>query len=1116
MASNDPFGSVTPRRPVRAARGSIVNSSTPNPPPVEGRYASARSGHAHRASLSNIGLDTEKTPRKPAAGASPSLGDTSHSRVAGGDRSISGGSRGSTASSRATVGASARTKNGPGVSASSSTGAVSGSASGSNLPDRSARRSLVLSSTSTRGSASPALRSAPFPDRKRAAPSGEDDSFDPDSSADMSVQRDADGFEADVSSRSVVLDRERRRRSAMHAQEVQVLRSESRLGSRQGFRDEDDVGERTEDQSDEEYEVSRAARRRSGVFARETTVGHKRNPSYYEDDELVDATIDSSLGERHQFPQRPLHARQDTNESSGTGGGTGTDTSGTEGAGERGGHSRTASRNYRNGDGHTSGSSGMTTSTGGKRRRRKHSTASSNHGRRDSNAMRPSTSFEERYPPNSSRAFDEFDQPHWQAVGARARRISNTQQQQHHQQQQQQQQQQHRNRMRSADSDGTAVRESLEPSRQGHRSSLSSRRSPLPGGVQGHERSATMSDLEYSHDRPLSSQEATYRPLEEETYRPRDDYASLRREPSRGHNPRLSISRVEARDDVGDRAYTPSGAYRSSASTIRDRISRTPDPNMSTGLVGGTTRRAASGMGMGNSTFSVSSRGGGDDLSSTVRPSLDGVFGAGGSSGTPLCDRNMQRAFDQFEAYFSFPSVAGPADTSSNPGSAIRPRSSSIATDVPASGGSNRSTNGAATPSTPTSGGGHSASALADSVELVACFKAVTLMASELNQGLRRLREDVNEVHVDADVHNNPLASSLWRMGKDLAQLVKASDTQLRNLTEGLIAFKRADRERERVRRVAATTNSENGSVAGGGAGGSNRSNSRLSSLMLAQRSPGSDSRRSVRETNTTRSSISDYRRTAASSTSNLALLENDRDRLMTSPTSLPSGRSSTASTGGANSHLNGNVFNTGHSTNGSTGPRQLVGMQRQDSNNSGSTTTSVSPRPPDTPTPMPPSANGKQSDNATSLSGSSLTSRLRSAIGDRLTPAGRHGRSASEVVSSPVVGRASGSLSRATGAAAAAASSTRSSVSGASGAGRETGTLIEERTPASATVSASTSTSSGSMGRRAGASALASLSKADAGASAGAGTSPTSPRIVAPLSPRRSRPALPALTKNT
>ncbi|CAD6914741.1 unnamed protein product [Tilletia controversa] len=1088
-SSNDPFGSVTPRRPVRPARGSIANSSTSNvsaaQSSTDGRYGSLRNGHASRASLSNnFGIDNEKTPRKAAPGASPlPSADTSYSKSTNTERSTSGGSKASSASSRATVGTGMRSRTGQ-AGASSATGAAGTSTSAAQPPsssaynDRSARRSSVISTTSARASASPALKSAPLPERKRSATVGDGDSFDADMSADSSIQRDTEDSEADISSRSAALDRarkERRRRSAMHAQDVQILRSESRLGSRQGFQDDDDIPDQSVGQSDEsDFDQSR---RSSGseAYTGDSSGTYRRSSAFQEDDDLE---ADTSIVERHTFPQRPQHMRHDTTESSGTAG-TVTDTSGTEGGAGHGrggagggrGHSHTASRNYRNGDGHNSGSS-----TSGKRRRRKHSSASMNHQRRDSGAMRPSTSFEDRNPPQSGRPHDEFDQPHWQGVGARSRRISLTQQ--HQYQQNQHQQQQQRSRMLSTESDVTEVRESSDMIYGRNTGPL--RRSPLRGGAQGHERSATMGQLDFNNDRPLSSQgESTYRAME----------ASIRRDQLTGrrHAPRLSVSRGDMREDLVERAYTPNSAFRSSVPTVRDSVSRTPDPNMSTGLVGGTARRTPSLMG--SNTLSLSSRG--EDLSSTVRPSLDGVFGGpGGGPGIPLCDRNMQRAFDQFETYFSFPSVSCPADNVSNPGSAVRPRSSSIATDAPTTSSvGSRSRNGAATPSTPTSGGGHSGSALAESVELVACFKAVTQMASELNSGLRRLRENVNEVHVDADVNNDPLASSLWRMGKDLAQLVKASDNQLRNLTEGLVAFKRADRERERVRRVAGATNSENGSVAGGGAGSSNRSNSRLGSLLLAQRSPGSESRRNGREAQAARASISEYRRNGAASTSSLVLGGGDRDRerLIASPTSIPSGRSSTASASGGN----GNVFNTSSSTGAVSGARQLVGMQRQDSNNSGSTTTSVSPRPPDTPTPMPPGASGKQSDTTSSLTNSTLSSRLRSAFGDRLAPSGRHGRSASEVVSSPLTSRSSGSLSRAAGA-----------------GGGTTATVAEEPTKVRVTASMSAN----SIGRRAGASAAAALAGGSTGTSA---TSPTSSRAPPALSPRRARPALPALTKN-
>jgi len=479
MSAADPIGSVTPRKPVRPARGAGATASSSNVPTgPESRYASARSGHAQRASLSNITLDIERTPRKAAVDAPPLISETSQSRIGTGERSTSGGSKGSSGSSRATVGVGGRVRSAQSGSTEVGTSSSTTATPPTSAADRAAaRRSLVLHSSSARSPVSPALRSAPLgSDRKRAVPSGDDDGFEADMSNDNSMTRD-DTFDADVSTGSSLTDRERRRRSAMHAQEVHVLRSESRLGSRQGYRDDEDeeAGDCTWEVSDES-ESSQLRRRPDGTYGRDNSLsGTRRGSLYHEDDDLIPSTGDASVIEQHRFPQRPPHLRQDTADSSGTGGGTGTDTSGTEGAGEysggRGGHSRTASRSLRNGDGHTSGSSGITASTSGKnRRRRKNSAATNNHQRRDSGAMRPSTSFENRQGSSSTRPMDEFDQPHWQGVGARARRISLTQQQQH------------RSRIRSAESDVTAVRETPEPADlHPPRSTLSSRRSPLPG-----------------------------------------------------------------------------------------------------------------------------------------------------------------------------------------------------------------------------------------------------------------------------------------------------------------------------------------------------------------------------------------------------------------------------------------------------------------------------------------------------------------------------------------------------------------------------------------------------------------------------------------------------------
>ncbi|KAN0061096.1 hypothetical protein ACQY0O_006831 [Thecaphora frezii] len=131
----------------------------------------------------------------------------------------------------------------------------------------------------------------------------------------------------------------------------------------------------------------------------------------------------------------------------------------------------------------------------------------------------------------------------------------------------------------------------------------------------------------------------------------------------------------------------------------------------------------------------------------------------------PVHDRNMRNAFDMFERYFcSAPSTSSSAPAAAGP----------------------------------------------ESIEMVASFGEVVAIASELNAGLRDLIQAALEAQVDAEMRDRngtPVSQQALdcfaRFDRDLSDLLKRSDEQVRNLTEGLMAVTRAERERDRQRKAA-------------------------------------------------------------------------------------------------------------------------------------------------------------------------------------------------------------------------------------------------------------------------------------------------------------------------
>ncbi|PWN93371.1 hypothetical protein FA10DRAFT_298771 [Acaromyces ingoldii] len=142
----------------------------------------------------------------------------------------------------------------------------------------------------------------------------------------------------------------------------------------------------------------------------------------------------------------------------------------------------------------------------------------------------------------------------------------------------------------------------------------------------------------------------------------------------------------------------------------------------------------------------------------------------------PLHERNLLNAFDVFDRHFSQSGQAG------------TPNSSNSMRGGP------------------------------ESMELVDRFREVSDSSTRINAGLRRLVQVTLEAQIDAELANSDAPSSATStafsiLDRGLTHLLRDSDEQVRSLTDGLMVFTRAERERDRMRRVLGT--SDQGSVGG-------------------------------------------------------------------------------------------------------------------------------------------------------------------------------------------------------------------------------------------------------------------------------------------------------------
>ena len=89
-----------------------------------------------------------------------------------------------------------------------------------------------------------------------------------------------------------------------------------------------------------------------------------------------------------------------------------------------------------------------------------------------------------------------------------------------------------------------------------------------------------------------------------------------------------------------------------------------------------------------------------------------------------------------------------------------------------------------------------------DSVDLVKRMSAMVQSTTKLNAGLRALVTASTEAQIEAELDENsrtPAPAAPFE--KSLNALLRTSDDQVRSLTEGLIAFTRVERERDKLRR---------------------------------------------------------------------------------------------------------------------------------------------------------------------------------------------------------------------------------------------------------------------------------------------------------------------------
>ncbi|GAA6038854.1 hypothetical protein JCM8097_002929 [Rhodosporidiobolus ruineniae] len=96
-----------------------------------------------------------------------------------------------------------------------------------------------------------------------------------------------------------------------------------------------------------------------------------------------------------------------------------------------------------------------------------------------------------------------------------------------------------------------------------------------------------------------------------------------------------------------------------------------------------------------------------------------------------------------------------------------------------------------------------SAAAAQESADLVKRMHALLLSTTKLNTGLRALTSSIQAAHVQAQLDEDDSAPPVTpaQFEKSVNALLRASDDQVRNLTEDLIAFTRVERERDRARR---------------------------------------------------------------------------------------------------------------------------------------------------------------------------------------------------------------------------------------------------------------------------------------------------------------------------
>ncbi|KAL8277615.1 hypothetical protein RQP46_010047 [Phenoliferia psychrophenolica] len=112
-----------------------------------------------------------------------------------------------------------------------------------------------------------------------------------------------------------------------------------------------------------------------------------------------------------------------------------------------------------------------------------------------------------------------------------------------------------------------------------------------------------------------------------------------------------------------------------------------------------------------------------------------------------------------------------------------------------------------------------------DSIELVKRMGGMVASTTKLNSGLRALVAASTEAQIEAQLDETSLSSPNLSAGflqfeKNINSLLRTSDDQVRSLTEGLIAFTRVERERDKLRRAGDEVNTRPASRASFRGGG--------------------------------------------------------------------------------------------------------------------------------------------------------------------------------------------------------------------------------------------------------------------------------------------------------